>query len=214
MDRDDLLRAVFLSGHLPAPLVPDFLSFHLAQNSPVTSERWNDNASRSVGTSAKRLVQEVDSDQAKWNYMNCVPLLKNRPVLVPEADARNTPELINDINDARQKGANRRTTGRSTCLSAQKEKFMIDFVMSENSMGFHAPQTRLGQLSLHGGPPPSHNPPNISTPWSRSACWRRHSSPAPACPPSCSVSGPLASHSPPCPRTNPSKRSSATHPSA
>jgi len=38
---------------------------------------------------------------------------------------------------------------------------MIDFVMSENSMGFHAPQTRLGQLSLHGGPPPSHNPPNI-----------------------------------------------------
>jgi nitrite reductase (cytochrome c-552) len=45
--------------------------------------------------------------------------------------------------------------------------------MSENSMGFHAPQEatrilgdainlcRLGQLSLHGGPPPSHNPPNI-----------------------------------------------------
>ena len=41
---------------------------------------------------------------------------------------------------------------------------MIDFVMSENSMGFHAPQEamrilgdainlcRLGQLSLHGGP--------------------------------------------------------------
>ena len=50
---------------------------------------------------------------------------------------------------------------------------MIDFVMSENSMGFHAPQEatrilgdainycRLGQLSLHGGPKPSHNPPNI-----------------------------------------------------
>ena len=50
---------------------------------------------------------------------------------------------------------------------------MIDFVMSENSMGFHAPQEatrilgnainlcRLGQLSLHGGPQPSHNPPNI-----------------------------------------------------
>jgi nitrite reductase (cytochrome c-552) len=51
---------------------------------------------------------------------------------------------------------------------------MIDFVMSENSMGFHAPQEamrilgdainqcRLGQLSLHGAPPPSHNPPNIA----------------------------------------------------
>ena len=50
---------------------------------------------------------------------------------------------------------------------------MIDFVESENSMGFHAPQEatrilgdainqcRLGQLSLHGGPAPSHNPPNI-----------------------------------------------------
>ena len=50
---------------------------------------------------------------------------------------------------------------------------MIDFVMSENSMGFHAPQEamrilgdainqcRLGQLALHGAPPPSHNPPNI-----------------------------------------------------
>ena len=50
---------------------------------------------------------------------------------------------------------------------------MIDFVMSENSMGFHAPQEatrilgdainqcRLGQLTLHGGPAPSHNPPNI-----------------------------------------------------
>jgi len=47
---------------------------------------------------------------------------------------------------------------------------MIDFVMSENSMGFHAPQEamrilgdainlcRLGQLSLHGGPPPEPQP--------------------------------------------------------
>ena len=56
----------------------------------------------------------------------------------------------------------------------RRGQFMIDFVMSENSMGFHAPQEamrilgdainlcRLGQLSLHGGPPPSHNPPNIA----------------------------------------------------
>jgi len=51
---------------------------------------------------------------------------------------------------------------------------MIDFVMSENSMGFHAPQEatrilgeainlcRLGQIALHGGPAPSHNPPAIA----------------------------------------------------
>lgn len=52
-------------------------------------------------------------------------------------------------------------------------QFMIDFIMSENSMGFHAPQEaerilgeavnqcRLGQIALHGGPEPSHNPPMI-----------------------------------------------------
>src|SRR5208283_368793 len=34
---DDLLWAVFLLGHLPAPLVPDSLSSHLVQNSPGTS---------------------------------------------------------------------------------------------------------------------------------------------------------------------------------
>lgn len=54
--------------------------------------RWNDNASRLVGTTAQQLVDEVDSDRAKWNYMNCVPLLKERPILVLEADDRNTSD--------------------------------------------------------------------------------------------------------------------------
>jgi len=56
----------------------------------------------------------------------------------------------------------------------RRGQFMIDFIMSENSMGFHAPQeamrilgdainqVRLGQLALRGAPAPSHNPPNIS----------------------------------------------------
>jgi nitrite reductase (cytochrome c-552) len=47
---------------------------------------------------------------------------------------------------------------------------MIDFIMSENSMGFHAPQestrilgeainlARKGQLVLHGAPEPTHTP--------------------------------------------------------
>ena len=39
-----------------------------------------------------QLVDEVDSDPAKWNYMNCVPLLKERPILVLEADDRNTSD--------------------------------------------------------------------------------------------------------------------------
>ena len=54
--------------------------------------RWNENASRLVGSTAKQLVQEVDGDPVKWNYMNCVPLLKGRPILVLEADDRNTSD--------------------------------------------------------------------------------------------------------------------------
>jgi nitrite reductase (cytochrome c-552) len=82
-------------------------------------------------------------------------------------------DLINDIKTAKQNGATdaQLATARDYHRRGQ---FMIDFVMSENSMGFHAPQEamrilgdainlcRLGQLSLHGGPPPSHNPPNIA----------------------------------------------------
>ena len=53
-------------------------------------------------------------------------------------------------------------------------QFMIDFIVSENSMGFHAPQEsmrilgtainqcRLGQIALHGGADLSHNPANIT----------------------------------------------------
>jgi uncharacterized protein len=61
-------------------------------NDPQFWERWNDNASRLAGTTAQQLVREVDSDPARWNYMNCVPLLKNRPVLVLEADDRNNSD--------------------------------------------------------------------------------------------------------------------------
>ncbi len=92
-------------------------------------------------------------------------------------DLRNTAldalvDLINDIKTEKAKGA---PDGQLAAARAYQRKgqFMIDFVMSENSMGFHAPQEatrilgdainlcRLGQVILHGGPPPSHNPPNI-----------------------------------------------------
>jgi nitrite reductase (cytochrome c-552) len=81
-------------------------------------------------------------------------------------------DLIGDIKAEKSKGATD-TQLASARDYQRKGQFMIDFVMSENSMGFHAPQEatrilgdainfcRLGQLSLHGGPPPSHNPPNI-----------------------------------------------------
>ena len=81
-------------------------------------------------------------------------------------------DLINDIKAEKAKGATDAQLAAARDYQ-RKGQFMIDFVMSENSMGFHAPQEatrilgdainlcRLGQLSLHGGPPPSHNPPNI-----------------------------------------------------
>ncbi|HYL82840.1 MAG TPA: alpha/beta hydrolase [Candidatus Angelobacter sp.] len=59
---------------------------------PEFWSRWNDNASRLVSTTAQQLVGELDNDPAKWNYMNCVPLLKERPTLVLEADDRNTSD--------------------------------------------------------------------------------------------------------------------------
>jgi nitrite reductase (cytochrome c-552) len=77
-------------------------------------------------------------------------------------------DLINDIKTNKDKvSADQLAQARDY---QRRGQFMIDFIMSENSMGFHAPQEatrilgdainlcRLGQLVLHGGPPPSHNP--------------------------------------------------------
>jgi len=75
-------------------------------------------------------------------------------------------DLINDIKSNKEK-ANPAQLARARD-SQRRCGFMIDFIMSENSMGFHAPQEaqrilgdainqcRLGQLALHGGPEPSH----------------------------------------------------------
>jgi nitrite reductase (cytochrome c-552) len=81
-------------------------------------------------------------------------------------------DLINDIK------ANKDKVTPEQLAKARdyhrRGQFMIDFIMSENSMGFHAPQEaerilgdainlcRLGQIALHGGPEPSHNPPEIA----------------------------------------------------
>ena len=78
-------------------------------NDPQFWERWNDNASRLVGTTAEAVVKELDSDSTKWNYMNCVPLLKNRPVLVLEADDRNTSDN-QELADRLHKGGDARVT--------------------------------------------------------------------------------------------------------
>ena len=81
-------------------------------------------------------------------------------------------DLIEDIKAEKAKGATDAQLAEAR-TAQRKSQFMIDFVMSENSMGFHAPQeatrilgdainiSRIGQLSLHGGPKPSHNSPTI-----------------------------------------------------
>ncbi len=81
-------------------------------------------------------------------------------------------DLINDI-----KANKDRVTPEQLAKARDYQRrgqFMIDFIMSENSMGFHAPQEaqrilgdainlcRQGQVTLHGGPEPSHNPPMIT----------------------------------------------------
>ena len=78
-------------------------------------------------------------------------------------------DLIGDIKASKAKGVAAADVAKAQDYQ-RRGQFMIDFVMSENSMGFHAPQEatrilgdainlcRLGQLALHGGPEPSHNP--------------------------------------------------------
>jgi ribonuclease BN (tRNA processing enzyme)/pimeloyl-ACP methyl ester carboxylesterase len=78
-------------------------------NDPEFWDRWNDNASRLVGTTAQQLVQEVDSDPAKWNNLNCVPLLKDRPIFVLEADDRNTSDN-QALAEALRKAGNMKVT--------------------------------------------------------------------------------------------------------
>ena len=80
-------------------------------------------------------------------------------------------DLINDISANKDKATPEQL---AKARDAQRHgQFMIDYIMSENSMGFHAPQEamrilgdainqcRNGQVALHGGPAPSHNPPKI-----------------------------------------------------
>jgi ribonuclease BN (tRNA processing enzyme)/acetyl esterase/lipase len=86
----------------PANLGP--ASARQRSSDPQFWERWNDNASRLVGTTAQQLVQEVDSDSTKWNYANCVSLLKDRPVLILEADDRNTPDNQELASELRKGG--------------------------------------------------------------------------------------------------------------
>jgi nitrite reductase (cytochrome c-552) len=81
-------------------------------------------------------------------------------------------DLINDIKANKDKATPAQLAQARDCQRGGQ--FMIDFIMSENSMGFHAPQEamrilgeainlcRSGQVALHGGPPNSRTPTNIA----------------------------------------------------
>jgi uncharacterized protein len=72
-------------------------------------ERWQDNASRLVGTSGQDLLKEVQQNSADWDYMRYVPSLKDRPVLVLEADDRNTTDN-RALAEALRKAGNAKVT--------------------------------------------------------------------------------------------------------
>jgi acetyl esterase/lipase len=54
--------------------------------------RFRANASRLAGTTSETLLEEVKQNAANWNYLDYAPALKDRPVLIAEADDRNTPD--------------------------------------------------------------------------------------------------------------------------
>ena len=77
-------------------------------------------------------------------------------------------QLIADIKPAKEKGVSEADLAVARDYQ-RKAQFYIDFIMSENSMGFHAPEEslrilsdginmcRLGQLALRGEHPvPTH----------------------------------------------------------
>ncbi len=55
-------------------------------------QRFRANASRLAGTTPDSLLQEVKQNSASWNYLDYAAALKDRPVLIVEADDRNTSD--------------------------------------------------------------------------------------------------------------------------
>jgi pimeloyl-ACP methyl ester carboxylesterase len=64
----------------------------LSRDPQELRERFRANASRLAGTTAEILLEEVKQNAASWNYMDYAPALKDRPVLIAEADDRNTSD--------------------------------------------------------------------------------------------------------------------------
>jgi uncharacterized protein len=63
-----------------------------SENAHEFADRWSDNASRLAGTTSDELMGEVNRHTVDWDYMKYISQLKDRPVMVLEADDRNTAD--------------------------------------------------------------------------------------------------------------------------
>jgi acetyl esterase/lipase len=61
----------------------------LSRDPEEIHERFRANVSRLVGATPEGLLEEVKQNSANWNYLDYVPALKDRPMLIVEADDRN-----------------------------------------------------------------------------------------------------------------------------
>ena len=64
----------------------------LSRDPKEIHERFRANASRVAGATPEALLEEVKQNSASWNYLRYVSTLKDRPVLIVEADDRNTSD--------------------------------------------------------------------------------------------------------------------------
>jgi pimeloyl-ACP methyl ester carboxylesterase len=63
----------------------------LSRDPQEIRERFRANASRLSGITPEALLEEVKQNSASWNYLNYAPALKNRPVLILEAETATLP---------------------------------------------------------------------------------------------------------------------------
>jgi uncharacterized protein len=64
----------------------------LARDSREVRDRFRANASRVAGSTPDQLLEEVKRNSTSWDYLNYAPSLKDRPVLIVEANDRNTSD--------------------------------------------------------------------------------------------------------------------------
>ena len=81
----------------------------LSRDPKEIQDRFRANSSRLHGTSGEALLEEAKQHSSNWNYLDYVPTLKDRPVLILEADDRNTADN-HDLAEALKKAGSLQVT--------------------------------------------------------------------------------------------------------